>query len=153
MSRKNAREDTFRIIFESLINTLEPDEYIKDYFEHLEDADKYEESAFLNKPVGNDNEYVKETVAGVLSKKEELDAIISENLIGWEVDRISKVSIAAMRLALYEMMYADDIPVSVTINEAIEIAKKYDGTQCASFVNGALASAVKKLSIEEGKTE
>jgi len=153
MSRKNAREDTFRIIFESLINTLEPTEYIQNYFEHLENPDESEESAFLNKPVGNDNEYVEKTVSGVLSKKEELDAIISENLIDWEVERISKVSIAAMRLALYEIMYADDIPVSVTINEAIEIAKKYDGAKCASFVNGALASAVKKLGIDDGKTE
>ena len=154
MSRKNAREDTFRIIFESLINTLEPSEYIQNYFEHLADKEKNDdESAFVNKPVGNDNEYVEKTVAGVLEKKEELDKIISENLIDWEVERISKVSIAAMRLALYEIIYVEDIPVSVTINEAVEIAKKYDGPQCSSFVNGALASAIKKLGVSDDKTE
>lgn len=153
MSRKNAREDTFRIIFESLINTLEPDEYIQNYFEHLKTDDKSEDRVFLNKPTGNDNDYVQKTVEGVLNKKEELDNIISENLVDWEVERISKVSIAAMRLALYEILYADEIPVSVTINEAIEIAKKYDGKQCAAFVNGALASAVKKLGAEGKITE
>lgn len=146
MSRKNAREDTFRIIFESLINTLEPDEYLQNYFEAIEDG---KESAFLNKPIGNDNEYVKTTLMGVLDKKEELDKIISENLVDWKVERISKVSVAAMRLALYEIMYADDIPLNVAVNEAVEIAKKYDGPQCGSFVNGALGSAIKKMGIDK----
>lgn len=151
MSRKNAREDTFRIIFESLINTLEPDEYLADYFDSIETADNAEESAFLNKPVGNDNEYVVNTLKGVLEKKEELDKIISENLVDWNVERISKVSVAAMRLALYEIMYADDIPVNVAVNEAIEIAKKYDGPDCGSFVNGALGSAIKKMDISKSE--
>jgi len=145
MSRKNAREDTFRIIFQSLINTLEVDEYLIDYFQALEEKEK--DGAFLNSPVGNDNEYVRKTVEGVLGKKEELDKIISENLVGWSIERISKVSVAAMRLALFEMIYGDDVPLKVAINEAVEIAKKYDGEQCASFVNGALASATEKLSL------
>ncbi len=151
MSRKNAREDTFRIIFESLINTLEPEEYLENYFDSIGADEEAEETAFLNKPVGNDNEYVTSTLKGVLEKKEELDKIISENLIDWNVDRISKVSVAAMRLALYEIMYADDIPVSVAVNEAIEIAKKYDGPDCGSFVNGALGSAVKKMNITKSE--
>lgn len=151
MSRKNAREDTFRIIFESLINTLKPEEYLENYFDCVKSPAENEESAFLNKPVGNDNEYVENTVCGVLDKKEELDKIISENLIDWEVSRISKVSVAAMRLALYEIMYADDIPVSVAVNEAVEIAKKYDGPDCGAFINGALGSAIKKMDLN--KTE
>ena len=145
MSRKNAREDTFRIIFQSLINTLETDEYLIDYFQALEEGES--DGAFLNKPVGNDNEYVRKTVEGVLEKKAELDKIISENLVGWNFDRISKVSVAAMRLALFEIMYGDDVPLKVAVNEAVEISKKYDGEQCASFVNGALGSAVKKMGI------
>lgn len=148
MSRKNAREDTFRIIFESLINTLEPQEYLENYFEAIKDGG---ESAFLNKPVGSDNEYVENTLKGVLEKKEELDKIISENLVDWKVERISKVSVAAMRLALYEIMYADDIPLNVAVNEAVEIAKKYDGPTCGAFVNGALGSAIKKLGLEKAE--
>ena len=80
-----------------------------------------------------------------MEKSEELDAIINENLVGWDVKRISKVSVAAMRLALYEIMYMDDIPTKVAANEAVEIAKKYDGEECAAFVNGALGSAIRKL--------
>lgn len=148
MSRKNAREDTFRIIFESLINTLEPQQYLENYFEAIEEGG---ESAFLNKPAGSDNEYVERTLKGVLAKKEELDKIISENLVDWKVERISKVSVAAMRLALYEIMYADDIPLNVAVNEAVEIAKKYDGVQCGSFVNGALGSAIKKMGIDKAE--
>lgn len=145
MSRKNAREDSFRIIFQSLINTLETDEYLIDYFQAIEDGGS--DGAYLNNPQGNDNEYVRKTVEGVLEKSEELDKIISENLVGWSIERISKVSVAAMRLALFEIMYGEDIPLKVAVNEAVEIAKKYDGEQCASFVNGAIGSAIEKLSL------
>lgn len=146
MSRRFAREDTFRIIFESLINKLDSEKYLENYFEEVKKTGvKGEEEAFLNKPTGSDNEYVKKAVDGVLEKSEELDAIINENLVGWDVKRISKVSVAAMRLALYEIMYMDDIPTKVAANEAVGIAKKYDGEECAAFVNGALGSAIRKL--------
>ena len=145
MSRKNAREDTFRIIFESLINKMEPSEYLDRYFEEVKKSAADGEKAFINKPSGSDNDYVKTVLGGVLEKSEELDSVIKENLIGWEVSRISKVSVACLRLALFEIMYMDDIPVRVAANEAVELAKRYDGQECASFVNGALGSAIKKL--------
>lgn len=145
MSRKCAREDSFRIIFQSLTNKLCKEEYLDNYFETVNLPSWDEEEFYINKPTDADNEYIKRTVEGVLEKQEELDKIISENLVGWDVKRISKVSIAAMRLALFEMLYSDDIPVNVAINEAIEIAKKYDGAECGSFINGALGSAAGKL--------
>ncbi|MBO4898466.1 MAG: transcription antitermination factor NusB [Clostridia bacterium] len=145
MSRKNAREDTFRIIFESLINKMEPEEYLLRYFEEVKKPVIEEEKAFLNEPTGKDNEYVKKVVDGVLGKQEELDGIIKENLKDWDVSRISKVSLAALRLALFEIMYMDDIPTGVAANEAVELAKRYEGQECASFVNGALGSAIEKL--------
>ena len=145
MSRKNAREDSFRIIFQSLINKLEISEYLDDYFASVEHPKKGGDTAFVNNPTGTDNDYVKEAVDGTLSHSEELDNIIAENLVGWDMNRISKVSIAAMRLALYEIIYMDSVPTSVAINEAVEISKRYDGIECGAFVNGALGSAVKKL--------
>ena len=145
MSRKNAREDTFRIIFESLINKMEPGEYLDRYFEEVKKPIIEEEKAFINEPTGKDNDYVKKVIDGVLEKSEELDAIIKENLIDWDVSRISKVSIAALRLALFEIIYMDDIPTGVAANEAVELAKRYEGQECASFVNGALGSAVEKM--------
>ena len=148
MSRRYAREDTFRIIFESLINKMEKDDYLADYFESVKNPAS-EDGAFLNTADKDDNDYVERAVDGVLARREELDKIIEENLRGWEVNRISKVSIAVLRLALFEIMYMDDVPMKVAINEAVEIAKRYDSRECASFVNGALASAAKKLGIEE----
>ncbi len=145
MSRRNAREDSFRIIFQSLLNKMGVDEYLDSYFETVNLPSDDEEEIFVNNPSKADNEYIKKVVDGVLHKEKELDEIIAENLVGWDVRRISKVSIAAMRLALYEIIYMDDIPTNVAINEAIEIAKKYDGDECGSFVNGALGNAVKKL--------
>lgn len=147
MSRKNAREDAFRIIFQSLINKMDTGEYLDYYFETVVLPPWDEEEFFVNNPTDADREYVKKVVAGVLEKKSELDKIISENLVGWDVKRISKVSVAAMRIALYEILYIEDIPTRVSINEAIEIAKKYDGEECGSFVNGALGNAVKKLEV------
>ena len=145
MSRKNAREDTFRIIFESLINKMEPEEYLSRYFEEVKKPVIEEEKAFLNEPTGSDNEYVKKVIDGVLGRQEELDSIIKENLKDWDVSRISKVSLAALRLALFEIIYMDDIPTGVAANEAVELAKRYEGQECASFVNGALGSAIEKL--------
>lgn len=145
MSRKNAREDTFRIIFESLINKMEPEEYLDRYFEEVQKPVIDEDNAFINEPTGSDNDYVKTVVDGVLEKSEELDGIIKENLKGWDVSRISKVSVAALRLALFEIIYMDDIPVGVAANEAVELAKRYEGQECASFVNGALGSAIEKM--------
>ena len=145
MSRKNAREDTFRIIFESLINKMEPDEYLDRYFEEVKKPVIEEEKAFINEPTGSDNDYVKKVIDGVLGRQEELDSIIKENLKDWDVSRISKVSLAALRLALFEIIYMDDIPTGVAANEAVELAKRYEGQECASFVNGALGSAIEKL--------
>ena len=83
---------------------------------------------------------------GVRNKIMEVDKKISENLKpGWKISRISKVSLSILRLALYEMMYDDSIPVSVSINEAVELTKKYSVEDEAAFVNGVLGSVAKTL--------
>lgn len=89
--------------------------------------------------------YIQTVVNGVDEKSAELDEIIGANLKkGWTVHRISKVSLAILRLALFEMKYVDDVPEKVAINEAVELAKTYGGEEDAKFVNGILGAIVKK---------
>ena len=88
--------------------------------------------------------YIKSTVLGVLEKEDELLTIIGENLAkGWRADRISKVARSVLLLAVYEIKYADDVPAPVAINEAVELAKKFDEPDSSAFVNGVLAGVVK----------
>ena len=143
MSRKNAREDSFKLIFEALFNNDNPDEKLSDYLEKVNNGEIDEEPLFVNKPIKDDNDYVREVFLGIHEKSDELDKIIEANLRGWELSRVSKISVAAARLALYEIIYVENIPDSVAINEAVELTKKYDGTEAASFVNGLLASYLK----------
>ena len=89
--------------------------------------------------------YIQTVVNGVDEKSAELDEVISAHLKkGWTVHRISKVSLAILRLALFEIKYVDDVPEKVAINEAVELAKTYGGEEDAKFVNGILGAIVKK---------
>ncbi len=129
MTRKMAREEAFILIFEKI-------------FSHQDNGEILELAAEVRdlKP----NDYILTVFSGVTEKEEQLDAIISENTVGWKIDRISKTALAVLRLAIYEIKFMDDIPVSVSINEAVEICKKYAPETDASFVNGLLSSVVKK---------
>ena len=91
---------------------------------------------------GRTREYVKEIAKGIKEKDEEITQMISQNLkAGWTIDRISTVDLALLKLAIYEIKYAE-IPFKVAINEAINLAKKYGEEQSASFINGVLAKVV-----------
>tara|TARA_B100000029_G_scaffold425712_1_gene434245 strand:+ start:4006 stop:4515 length:510 start_codon:yes stop_codon:yes gene_type:complete len=84
-------------------------------------------------------------INGVLDRVEELDSIISKEVKNWDIDRIAKVDRSILRLAIYEMFYREDIPPVVTINEAIDIAKKFSTEKSGSFVNGILDKIKAKL--------
>lgn len=129
MTRKQAREETFILIFEKQFNS-----------DSLEDI---LECAVQVREIEPDS-YIRSVFFGVYENLEELDGIISGNSVGWSIKRISKTALAVLRLAIYEIKYMDDIPVSVTINEAVELCKKYATKEDASFVNGILASVVKE---------
>ena len=94
---------------------------------------------------GRDKEYIEKAFLGVKNNLEKFDAIISENTKGWAKERLSKVCLAALRLGLCEMVCFDDIPAAVTINEIIEIIKKYDSPETGSFANGILGNIQKNL--------
>lgn len=90
-------------------------------------------------------EYIKKIFFGVFENVERLDDIISESAIGWEYSRISKVSMALLRIAVYEILYVDDIPHTISINEAIELSKQYDHAAAYTFINGVLGAVVRNL--------
>ena len=129
MTRKQAREEAFILIFEKQFNS-----------DSLEDI---LECAVQVREIEPDS-YIRSVFFGVYENLEELDGIISGNSVGWSIKRISKTALAVLRLAIYEKKYMEDIPVSVTINEAVELCKKYATKDDASFVNGILASVAKK---------
>lgn len=130
MTRKQAREEAFILVFEKEFNSDSIDE-ILEVAEEVRDL----------KP----DDYIKTVFRGVYDDVEELDGIISDNAIGWKIGRISKTALCILRLAIYEMKYMEDIPVSVSINEAVDLSKKYATQDDASFVNGILASVSKTL--------
>lgn len=130
MTRKEERNEAFILIFEKQFSDATLDEIIESARESRdfsEDADGYILNVFK----------------GVFENTEAIDAVISDNLIGWTINRISRVSLAVLRLAIYEIKFMDDIPEAVTIDEAVELCKKYSTNEDASFVNGVLGSVVR----------
>ena len=91
---------------------------------------------------GRVDAYITEATEGVLSHLSEIDALIGSSAVGWSLSRISRVSRAILRLACYEMLYRIDIPTLVSLDEAVELAKKYDEENAYSFVNGVLNRAM-----------
>lgn len=131
ISRYKMREQAFFLCFEMLFSDTDVDE--------LADNAGDARDEFLS-------DYALDCAKGVFEHREEIDAMISKNLkAGWKISRISKVSLALLRLAVYEMLYRDDVPVSVSINEAVELSKKYTVKDDTSFINGVLGAVAKSL--------
>lgn len=130
MKRRQAREEAFILIFEKEFNTDSTTEI-------LELASEVRDL----KP----DDYIKTVFTGVYDNLEMIDGIISQNAIGWKINRISKTSLCILRLAIFEMKFLDDIPASVSINEAVELCKKYATKEDSSFVNGILSTVEKSL--------
>ena len=122
--RSEEREQAFCLLFQSLFNT---DENFEIYEENIESVGDYARSIAL----------------GVVEKKDNLDGLIEKYSKGWKVKRLPKVNLAILRLAAYEILFVDDVPESVAINEAVELAKKYSGESDYSFINGVLGALVK----------
>lgn len=131
ISRYKMREQAFFLCFEMLFSDTDIDE--------LADNAGDARDEFLS-------DYAIDCAKGVKEHRDKIDEKISAKLKeGWKVSRISKVSLAILRLAVYEMLYIDDIPVSVSINEAVELSKKYTMQDDTSFINGVLGAIAKEL--------
>ena len=125
MSRRKSREQAFALLFEKSFN----DAPIMELAEGAQDARE-----LIIEP------FALSLAVGAEEKLAQLDARIDTYSHKWSRERISRVSLAVLRLAIYEMLYEDSVPVSVAINEAVELAKRYGGEEDSSFVNGILGS-------------
>lgn len=141
MSRKIAREVAFKIIFS---NEFEQNS-IKELIENIVSDNELVETTNKNDISSEDKKYIEQVVLGIAEKKDELDEKIKTYLKGWTMDRISKTDLAILRLAVYEMLYREDIPCKVSINEAVELAKAFCEETSPAFINGVLAGVVNSL--------
>ena len=128
MKRNEIREHIFRLVFCGDFHPSEEiPEQVRIYFEELDKATEEEHS------------YIADKVDRIKAKVPEIDRRIDEVAQGWKTQRMGKAELAILRLAVYEMLYDEEIPLKVAINEAVELAKKYGGDDSPSFVNGILA--------------
>lgn len=128
MTRRQAREEAFILIFEKQFNDSPLDEIL--------------ELAVEVRDIRPDD-YIKRAFFGVYDNIEQIDGLISANAKGWSIGRLSKTALAVLRLSIYEILYCDDIDTAVSINEAVEILKKYATKEDAKYVNGILSSVEK----------
>ena len=128
MKRRELREHIFGILFRvEFMNENEMEEQMELFFEDLAEA----------RPA--DVDYIKNKYLAIREKMPMIDILIDEKSTGWKTSRMGKVELTILRLAVYEMLFDEDVPSVVAINEAIEIAKKFGGNDTPAFVNGILA--------------
>lgn len=129
MSRRELREQIFKLLFRIEFNSKEEmQEQIKLFFEEEE-----------NQADVSDTAYITEKFRKVYDKLDEIDTALNENVEGWNTGRMGKVDLTVLRLAVYEILFDEQIPTGVAINEAVELAKKFGQDTSSSFVNGVLA--------------
>lgn len=146
MTRANARELAVHLIYGREFTDEEPMQLIdarldKDYYRNLSE----ENEIYTERPSRVQRAYIDSVVSGVASRREDLNASISRYAIGWDISRISRLARSVMQLAMYEMLYVDDVPTGVAVSEAVRIAKKYDGDDTGAFVNGILGAFAREL--------
>ncbi len=139
MDRRTARETAFLMLFE---REFKPDESAGDILAFEREIRKIEEDEFTDR-----------LYYGVIDKADAIDDVIKSHSVGWKTKRLSKVTISILRLALYEMMFMEDVPLKVSINEAVELAKKYEGEKAPGFINGVLNSAADDLGLKNDEAK
>lgn len=131
MTRSEEREQAFILIFEKAFNA------------ETDIAELYDFA--IENEVISGSDFVKSLLTKTWENVENIDSVVEKYCVGWKLSRISKVALAVLRLAVSEMLYFEDIPAGVSINEAVELCKKYASKEDSAFVNGLLGSAAKDL--------
>ena len=141
MKRTEAREIAVRLCFALSENPDGAEELIARTFEPGYYASlQSEDEIYKSKPDKKQLDYIKRLVSGILAHSAELDGYIEKYSVGWRFGRISRTAVAIMKLAMYEVLYMPDIPDRAAINEAVELAKRYETPETVSFINGILGS-------------
>ncbi len=131
MSRKIAREVAMKLTYEKMFGCDET------YHEVLE------QSGITDEPTEEDIRFASDIVSGVQANLPEIDEIIQSCAIGWTVDRMPRVDLSILRVAVYEIRFSDAVPAAVAINEAVELAKVYCDEKSPRFINGVLGKVVR----------
>ena len=131
MTRSEAREQAFIVLFEKIFDT---ESTIYEIIEKAQESDLIKINGFA-----------RTLLTSVEENQEKIDQLIDENAKGWALKRLPNVSVAVMRLAIGEMLYVDEVPAGVSVNEAVELTKKYGTAEDASYINGVLGAIAKTL--------
>ena len=150
MTRANARELAVHLIYGRDFTGEEPEQVVsvrlaKEYYAKLSE----ENDVYAERPSRAQMAYLDRVVSGVANRTEDLNAEIQKYSIGWDISRISRLTRAIMQLAIVEILYVEDVPTGVAVSEAVRLAKKYDGDDTGSFVNGILGAFARSLPSEE----
>ena len=149
MTRANARELAIHLIYGREFTGEEPEQVVatrldKAYYSKL----SQENEVYTQRPSRAQIAYIDNVVFGVANRVDELNDIIRQYSIDWDVSRISRLARTTMQLAIFEILYVEDVPTGVAISEAVRITKRYDGDETGSFVNGILGSFARSLTSE-----
>ena len=136
MNKSEMREEIFKLIYRLEVQGSEDSSQVDTYLEDIEAEEK-------------DKSKIKEISMSIIEKKSDLESEIEKNLKSdWKINRISRIDLAILKIAIYEIIY-QKLPYKISINEAVELAKKYGEDSSSSFVNGILASVVKENNLTE----
>ena len=146
MTRGNARELAIHLIYGRNFTGEEPRQVVstrldKEYYPQL----SAENDVYSDRPSRAQMAYIDTVVSGVANREEDLNTTIQKFSIGWDVSRISRLARSVMQLAIFEILYVEDVPTGVAVSEAVRIVKKYDGDDTGAFVNGILGAFVRSL--------
>ena len=146
MRRGDARELAVHLIYGRNFTGEDPEQVVairleKEYYEKLAE----ENEVYAEFPNRGQLRYIDTVVAGIANREDELNNQIQKFSIGWDVSRISRLARCILQLAIYEILYVEDVPTGVAVSEAVRLAKKYDGDDTGAFVNGILGSFARSL--------
>jgi transcription antitermination protein NusB len=134
MSRKIARETAMKLIYQMDIGGASPEEIMRDFDENYE-----------GKELGlEERVYIENCLVGTFKELQNIDTLIEKYAKEWKINRIAKVDLSIMRLSIFEIINREDIPNAVSVNEAIELAKKFGGENSSTFINGILGNIMKE---------
>lgn len=135
MGRKYARESAMKLLYQMEVNS--------DFTERAVEI-------FLDSVQFNEGErvYIEDAINTIIPNMQAIDEHIQENIESWDIQRLARVDLSILRIAIYELLYREDIPVQVSINEAIEIAKEFSTEESSKFINGILGGFVRSGTIE-----
>lgn len=147
MNRRKSRETAMKLLFQMTVNKEELADVISTHRENIDDgASEAGAELGIRKEVDPedmdmndvDMTYVTELIRGTLDNQEQVDEAIRKNLKNWKLERLSKVDLTILRISTYELMFDDEIPPVVCINEAVELSKTYSDEKSSAFINGVL---------------